>query len=441
MKRIVLILSILLVLSLACSVGSTPPKLSDIDQVATIVAATMSVPNGIRATEPPPPPIDETATVVISPPPTETVGEPTGVKVAYVRDENIWLWEEGVGARQLTNTGGVSNVQISDDGRLIAFTEQIDLWVVSTDGGDPAQLVDQAYLASVPHNSDVVGTPHFASYEFIPGTHTLFFDLFMDTDSYPFSYGGLHRVNADAPLPTQVLLEGQSGDRYYSPDKQWVALSQPNHIAIMRVDGSDYRVFFDFDPILTYSEYFFKPEVIWKSSSDGFYLALPPPDFLGNPSEPGRFWYIGLDGRVAQLAVFLSGPVWDAIPRVSPDGTKVLYVKEVGEGREIHIVDASTADTVFIASADDSVGILGWADSDHFGFWYGNIDKPWYATVSEHSQQDLTDIYPTLEYSVYWLEDGRLIFKSQQELRISAPGGPSMVIDAPLISLDFDVAE
>jgi len=144
---------------------------------------------------------------------------------------------------------------------------------------------------------------------------------------------------------------------------------------------------------------------------------------------------------VAQLAVFLSGPVWDAIPRVSPDGTKVLYVKEVGEGREIHIVDASTADTVFIASADDSVGILGWADSDHFGFWYGNIDKPWYATVSEHSQQDLTDIYPTLEYSVYWLEDGRLIFKSQQELRISAPGGPSMVIDAPLISLDFDVAE
>ena len=434
MKRIILSIPFLLVLSLACGVASDA---ADVPQVATIVAATMSVqsdaPSGAES-----PPSNSPDTEELPP---EITSEVTGLRVAYVRDGNVWLWEEGIGSRQLTNYGSASNVKISDDGALIAFSQQKELWAVAASGGAPIQLVNQAYLASVPHSSDYTGTPHLDTYEFIPGTHALFFDLFMETESYPFPYGGLHYVDANASAPRQVLQDGQSGVRYYSPNKEWVALSQPNHIALMRVDGSNYQVVYDFEPILTYSEWSFHPEVVWMSSSDGFYLALPAPDFLGDPNGLGRFLYIGLDGRFAQLANFQAGPIWTSTPQISPDGTKVLYIKEVGDGREIHIVEASTLDTLFISSPNANVGLLGWADTDHFGFWYGDIDKPWYASLSGHSQQDLTDIYPTSNYPIHWLADGRLLFKSNNELRLSAPGGPSIVVETSLLSSDFDVAE
>ena len=439
MKRKILLIGLLLLLSLACGVvaeGTPTPEIDQEDRVATIVAATMASPNESIAIEPSPG--DSTSTEL---PPAETENETTGLRIAYIRDGNIWLWTEGFGTRQLTNMEDAGNVKISDDGRLIAFTRQGELWAITSDGGNPFQLVNQAYQASVPRNTDYVGKTLMDSFEFIPGTHALFFDMYMETESYPYPFGGLHRVDADAPAPFQVLQEGQSGVRYYSPDKQWVALSQPSHIAIMRVDGVEYRTAFDFDPIFTYSEWSFHPEVVWKSSSDGFYLALPAADFLSNPSDPGRFWYIGLDGVSAQLAIIQASPVWTAIPQISPDGSRVLYIKEVGDGREIRIVDASTADTVFIASADADVGIIGWADNDHFGFWYGDIGKPWYASVSGHSQQDLTDVYPTSSSSIRWLKDGRLIFKALKELRLTTPGGPSLVIDAPLDFVDFDVAE
>ena len=439
MKRMILIIGILLMLSLACGVAADvidTPEIDQDDLVATIVAGTMLVPSEPLVTVPPL--VDSAPTEL---PPAEIDQDQTGLRITYIRDGNIWMWAEGFGTRQLTNTGDAANVKISDDGALIAFTRQNEIWVVPADGGNPVQVVNQAYLASVPRDNDYPGTPMLDTYEFIAGSHSLFFDIFMDTESYPFPYGGLHRVNADAPAPFQVLQEGQSGVRYYSPDKQWVALSQPNKITVMRVDGSEYRVAFAFSPIITYSEWSFQPEVVWKSSSEGFYLALPAADFLSNPDDPGRFWYIGLDGVSAQLAIIQASPVWTAIPQISPDGSRVLYIREVGEGREIRIVDASTADTVFIASADADVGILGWADNDHFGFWYGDIEKPWYASVSGHSQKDLTDVYPTQNYSVRWLKDGRLVFKSLKELRLSTPGGPSVVIDTPLNSVDFDVAE
>lgn len=431
MKRMILAISMLFILSLACGTVTDATDLPDMDQVATVVAATLGAPNDPIATEPSP----------TDPLPTEIANNPVGLRIAYIRDDNIWLWEEGLATRQLTNLGPVVNVRISDDGQIVAFTRQGELWAIPADGGDPIQMVSQAYLAAVPRDNDYEGTPKLESYEFIPGTHTLFFDIFLDTDMYPVPYHDLHRVDADNPAPEQVLLIGQNGDRYYSPDKQWVALSQPGSIAIMRANGSDYQIVFNFDAIMTYSEWSFKPEVVWKSASDGFYLALPPVDFLGNPNELGRFWYIGLDGAVAQLATFRTGSVSPDAPQISPDGSKVLYVKDVGDGREIHIVDASTADLLFIASADSMIGLLGWADSDHFGFWYRDIDKPWYATVADHSQRVLTDIYPTQSYSIRWLKDGRVIFKAGQELRLTTPGSPSVVIDAPIIFLDFDVAE
>ncbi|MCP4139804.1 MAG: hypothetical protein GY755_05855 [Chloroflexi bacterium] len=438
MKRIILSIIFLLALSLACGVGGDiSADIPEVDQVATIVAATMSVQvDNSEQAEPLP-----TALTELGQLPTESTGKATGLRVAYIRDGNIWLWEEGIGSRQLTNTGSASNVKISDDGSLIAFSQQRELWGVSADGGAPIQLVNQAYLASTLHNIDLVGMPNLDSYEFIPGTHALFFDLFMETDSYPIPYGGLHYVDADASAPRQILQDGQSGVRYYSPNQEWVALSQPNHIALMRVDGSNYQVVFDFEAVLTYSEWSFHPEVVWNSTSDGFYLALPAPDFLGNPNESGRFLYIGLAGQFAQLALFHSGPVWNTIPQISPDGTKVLYMKEVGDGREIHIVEASTLDTLFISSPNADVGLLGWADNDHFGFWYGDMNKPWYASLSGRSQQDLTDIYPTSTHPIYWLKDGRLIFKSNQELRVSKPGGSSTLIEASLPFSDFDVAE
>jgi hypothetical protein len=66
------------------------------------------------------------------------------IEVAFVKDGNIQIWDEGTQQiRTIVNTGDVFSVVVSDDGQMIVFTrgswvgdvfegyEQFALWVIS----------------------------------------------------------------------------------------------------------------------------------------------------------------------------------------------------------------------------------------------------------------------------------------------------------------------
>ena len=61
------------------------------------------------------------------------------LKVAYLKDGDVWYWELGNAPTQLTSSGDVVDVVLSDDWSQAAFIRQIDetrqaVWVVNTDG-------------------------------------------------------------------------------------------------------------------------------------------------------------------------------------------------------------------------------------------------------------------------------------------------------------------
>ena len=53
--------------------------------------------------------------------PTQTVSEPSGLRVLYIREGDLWSWTEAGGKAQLTGTGDMSTARLSHDGQSLAF--------------------------------------------------------------------------------------------------------------------------------------------------------------------------------------------------------------------------------------------------------------------------------------------------------------------------------
>lgn len=75
-------------------------------------------------------------------------------RLLFVRDGNIWLWQEQTG-RQLTDSGDTFQPAWSPDGVRIAYIQRdqsySDLWVLPAEGGEPLRLTDNG--SSQPLNS------------------------------------------------------------------------------------------------------------------------------------------------------------------------------------------------------------------------------------------------------------------------------------------------
>ena len=70
-----------------------------------------------------------------NPLPTEAISIP-GLRVVYLRGGNLWTWVEASGISQLTNSGDMSSISVSDDGQMLAFMRGREVWTVHIDGSD-----------------------------------------------------------------------------------------------------------------------------------------------------------------------------------------------------------------------------------------------------------------------------------------------------------------
>lgn len=336
----------------------------------------------------------------------------------------------------MTFSGGVSSPVISDDGRVIAFLRSDGLWAVETTGSGERVLVSEGYLASV---AGPASRARIKWFDFAPHSHVLYFDTILEPleEGFPMPRFDLHRTDADVPAPAQILGEGQGGQAYFSPDGQWMALSLADHISIARPDGSALRTVFTFPMVSTYSEWFYLPEVVWMNTSGGFYVITPAPAILENPSEPARWWYVPLDGKAAQLAAFVTAPVWVSFPRLSPDGTRALYVRpRPGGGYELHLTDVSTADILLASYEGDVFGVGGWSpDGRYYTFYQGDTRNVLYASVGQ-PPQPLSDV--GLADFVAWMDGNTVLFKHGAELRLRALDASSLLIDASVSDNQFD---
>ena len=205
------LLVFLFVLAVTLACGLTGPTLTPTEHVSAKATATERVPVTATPTQdisvfvnatltalasrplptlvPPTTPIPsdtpvptETLTPTIPPSPTLPPPTPTqqALRVAYVKNGNVWLWTQGGSTQPLTTAGYVVSLDLSGDGQMVAFQRETipfhpELWAVNSDGTGERVLVSAAdFLALLPGspNPNAAGIGPF-QYGWRPGTHIL----------------------------------------------------------------------------------------------------------------------------------------------------------------------------------------------------------------------------------------------------------------------------
>jgi Tol biopolymer transport system component len=158
-----------------------------------------------------------------------------------------------------------------------------------------------------------------------------------------------------------------------SPDGNFVAFSYATGLGLVNADGSNLRRdVVTFPSIITYSEYFFKPDIHWHADSLAFSVGVPSVDPMA-PDTHATVYRVGTDGIAQTLATVPGNFVFGGLnrPVFSPDGRFMVYSQlQPGSSQteDIHLLDLSTTppgDTV--VDARDVPSVWGWSpNGDHF---------------------------------------------------------------------------
>jgi hypothetical protein len=449
-----LVAATLIVVTLACGVLPTPSPTLDVnDVVATQLAATLTAIAHQQSTSAP--------DLATAPPPeagpTLAPTPPQPLRVAYVKDGNVWLWTEGIGAAPLTASGSIQDVRLSDDGQVAAYVRESipfrpEILAVNTDGSGERLLVSSAdflatYSGSPGDAPSGIGVYHMG---WKPDSHILYYNTRPLFEGPGLGgYDDLRMVNADTLEKVTIFNPGEGGMFYFSPNGAQLAILTPTSISLVNADGGSLRRnVLTFASVITYSEYLYYPHPVWAADSSALRVAIPPADPLLEPLPPTSLWYIPADGSPA----LFSGSIL-AIPfawpdtAISPDLSRVGYVVSVGVPtdnlRELHLANAdATGDTVYIGG--EMAEFIGWLpNSAQFvfvvrgsgatrGTHVGSVGGG-YTTLS-------TD--PSLMSDITWVDSTHFLYLWRNsgvwELRYNVLGGGSTLLDTGQIwSYDY----
>lgn len=361
---------------------------------------------------------------------TEAVpNQPSGLKVAFVLNGNIWFWSETTPARQLTRDGDAGEVRLSNDSKVIAYRRGQAIWAVNSDGSNPRLLADPpAFVTQI--LPPAPEPPLLGDFQFQPGTHIVYFNTRNRLDeTYGIPANDLNRVDADTPEPQNLLTAG-SGRITFSPNGQLIALARTDRINIFNVEGNSLLTALEFPAVNTYSDWSYMPQVVWLTDSTGFYTVIPASDPVGNPSQNSRFLYVSPTAAFsAQLAEFPAVPVRVSKPLIAPDGSKVAYVTHADSTLTLHVIDASTADTPVAAHPDSGlIGLWAWSpDSNRFAYW---VSDPANLQLTGLNQPSAMLLESSVPYSMRWVSADTFLYFRDGELRLGQVGNPMPAVIA-----------
>ncbi|MBV6395512.1 MAG: hypothetical protein HFACDABA_01088 [Anaerolineales bacterium] len=393
MSKLSRVLFVFLIVLFILACGSAPQ--ATVSPVPTIAAASQ-IPENIPSIVPHEPTQNST----------QPAAQPSGLKVAYTLDGNLWFWSETTPARQITHEGSAGMFSLSDDGQVIAYTRGQTLWAVNSDGSNARELV-----ADVPA---LTGRPFLGQLDFQPGTHILYFSAIASVQG---QYGDdLHRVDADAPA-AQTLIQQGGGKFTFSPNGALLALTTVNRINVLRVDNPTLVSALDFPQVNTNADWSYYPQVVWLNDSSGFYTVIP-----GNDGQKARFLYVAANGSfTAQLAEFAIADIRVGQPLIAPNGSKVAYLTATDDSFDFHVIDASTADkTIGTYPRSSQFGLWAWSlDSARFTYWTDDPSRLFIASVTSLPAPLLDRAAP---YSLTWVDADRFLYIAEGELRLGQAG-------------------
>lgn len=318
--------------------------------------------------------------------------EPTGptgfaCSVAYSDGARVYCLGEGGTPIPIADAGGqgtLSRPLISGDGSLVAYLlDKVDssseLWVVvvSTLTGNDGLTLPRRLLAGAnqisSHQPEVIDS--VLNYQWQAEAHIVYFNTRFapvggPTGPAEYNHNDLWKVNADTGEVVNLLSRDSVGQFYLSPDGEYVGISNPQSLAVMRADGSDFKLVLEFPAISTYSEYTYKPVLVWSPDSAFFSVLVPSADPLAAEAF-ANLYRVSVNGEIQNLLT-LSGNYLFSVQvgaGLSPNGQHLAYTPTARDNI-IHLRVLNIADANETPLADDpTLNPLGWSpDSNYFAY-------------------------------------------------------------------------
>lgn len=411
------------------------------------------------ATLPPTPTTTLLPTATVTPTPTNTATQtasPTPIpstptlspellalRVLFVRDDQLWLWQDGRVA-PLTGADANTKVKISDDGEQIIFSRQGELWLIQADGTNEHLLISTAGFSTMEPIDPGVTLDDF---DWIPGTNDVFFNTALNREEGYAPTHDLYRLNTDTSQWQQLLPPGEGGRFEISPDSQHVALITREQIAVADIDGRNRQTLLRYELLYTYSGGSAYADPLWSANSDALMVAIRPQDPLGeDANEPIKVWYLPIDGREPTLITELLTAAFFHSVHISPDFSRMAFGKTAahdGQPVTLHTSNLDgTNDQEFFAG-------IGWfeswnPDSNRFLFWQGNehdlAANLYSGQVGNPEATFLTDLNVV---RLSWIDTEHLLYLTEDnELRIGfmANPGVTVLLAENLSNWSFDFA-
>jgi hypothetical protein len=297
------------------------------------------------------------------------------LRVVYISQDNLWIWDEGGSAQQLTTSDDIHQVSLSDDGQIIAFTRNIDeyrqdLWAINADGSNEQRLVSADKLAELDGSQDALGfSPTGLQWE--PGKHQLMFYTYPIFDGiWIFQPSTVWLVDTDTGDISAAPY--QDGHISYSPDGKQVAIYNIDGLSLANLDGSNLRK----NALPGYhgigeGESYYHPWPHWSPDSSSLLVALPDKDEYYQNRATVSIWRLPVEGKpdiVGQWKAFSPSVSF------SPDQRFIAYwpwPEGAANLRELHLSSLDTnsgeplTDLVYIQG--ELLWNLDWSpDSLHF---------------------------------------------------------------------------
>ncbi len=367
------------------------------------------------------------------------------LEVHFKSDGNVWVWEEGKPARQVSDTGDAQYFTFSPDGEVVVFERtigsfpydyKIELWAVDRDGSNLRKLVSvEQFDQFLPerHEAWIANLPR--DYRWFAGTHKLSFGV------YPFinAVGGSDAavgyclVNADT-LVLERWDHPKAIDPYGprampSPDGKVIAMVDRDSISLVNADGSVIH-----EDALTYPAMnngegpgWGAPQVVWTPDSQFLRVAVWEEDA---GSDGFSTWQIPTDGSLGIKLHTFSGMEYFA--SISPNQAYIAYIHRVqpmSNDNELHLARFDGSADVIYATGYQ-LYFEGWShDSFHFAYdlfathqlLLGSLcGKP--VSLVESSDTPATQIT--------WVDATHFLFVGGREgqLKLGQVGGESLLI-------------
>lgn len=331
-----------------------------------------------------------------------------GLQVAFVKDGNVWLWQERGETAVLTDDGGVEEVKLSDDARKVAFVRGGSLWVVNRDGSGERRLVGADYLAGLAADGRGAALHQF---DWTPGAYTITFNSRRELEGPGLLLNDdLHRVDAVTGEVTLLLGPGDGGQFTYSPGGEQIALVTPGDISLVDAGGGDRRRVLTYTPVVTYSEYQYYARPLWTPDGNELLVVIPPPDAFAQPLPATSIFRLYSDGRPAHLVKTVEAMALFNPPAISPDLTLVAHLQPVGENESNLMIGLLEGGEPVLYARNVQV-FDGWSpDSEQFIFTTANGTKQ--LGRSGMAPRSLPGL-PTTVVDVRWVDGERFLFLNQ----------------------------